>query len=832
MPEPLMLWQLPPDSAVPDWFLQAVRAVVGANFAADTEPHTQPRLSYAAQLLWQRGIARDTQNIEEARSPLAGFLNPEQYQPTSPFAFGDEMEWAIARLMQARENQEKVAIWGDFDADGVTATAVLWEGLGQFFPAEHLTYHIPDRLHESHGLAIAGLDHLSEQGVSLIVTCDTGSTNLLEIHHANTLGIDVIITDHHTLLAERPPVVAMVNPRSLPPEHPLAHLSGVAVAYKLVEALYERLPDVPQRSLSSLLDLVAIGLIADLVELQGDCRYLAQIGIDQLQRNQRENPPPRPGIARLLDLCKRTGDRPTDISFGIGPRINAISRIHGDAHFAVELLTSTDPQRCRELAEQTELANSRRKALQRDVADQVRSRLVNFDLSTTSVIVLADPQWPVGILGLVAGQIAQEYGKPTILLNADDRNSSIPNPGVSNSSDTNADEASAHVPLARGSARSVQRIDLYQLMQSQSHLLTSFGGHPYAAGLSLPVANLPLFTAAINRQLRQQVGDDLLTGVPVQADLVVTVADLGKALFRELKLLEPYGMGNPVPQLLIQNCWFTEARHKNIYDLRGKKLRYIKTNFLLWDESTNRGFPGIWWEHYRDELPDGRCDAIATLDFNAYHKEYELRLIAVRSRQQGDLVAAPDPVDWVEDWRTFALDAANLDAANLDAANHSSHSEILSLTICPRSWDDLRVWGRRARTEGKRLAIAYSSPPLVDPMTLWQRLVGIAKYLSRTGTTATRQQWLDQLGIGDRTLQVGFQSLAQLGFTITTTSDGFQVTYTPQPSFTAQVEQTIMASFLHAVQEEQFRRRYFVNVPFQTITTMLNVELSQIESCS
>ncbi|HEY9648937.1 MAG TPA: DHH family phosphoesterase, partial [Chroococcidiopsis sp.] len=279
----------------PDWFLDIVR-----RFSNGLDGR------YTAQLLWQRDI--------RAADRLPGFLDPNQYEPTPATAFGAEMEWAVTRLQQARDRAEKVAIWGDFDADGITATAVLWEGLGQFFAHEQqLVYFIPNRLTESHGLAIAGLEKLAAEGCRLIVTCDTGSTNPSEIDYAHQLGLEVIVTDHHTLPDQRPPVVAIINPRYLPPDHPLAHLSGVAVAYKLVEALYSALPTVPSQPLESLLDLVAIGLIADLVELKGDCRYLAQRGIERLQQTS------RPGIMRLLELCKRSGDRPTDISFGVGP---------------------------------------------------------------------------------------------------------------------------------------------------------------------------------------------------------------------------------------------------------------------------------------------------------------------------------------------------------------------------------------------------------------------------------------------------------------------------------------------------------------------------------
>ncbi|HEY9749054.1 MAG TPA: DHH family phosphoesterase, partial [Allocoleopsis sp.] len=677
---------------------------------------------------------------------------------------------------------------------------------------------------ESHGLSRSGLDRLVEQDCRLVVTCDTGSTNLVEIEYAQSLGMDVIVTDHHTLPVERPPVTAIINPRYLPSTHPLAHLSGVAVAYKLVEALYQTWPEVPEQPLAHLLDLVAIGLIADLVQLTGDCRYLAQQGIEQLQQHLINHEagvkPARPGIARLLELCKKTGDRPTDISFGLGPRINAVSRIQGDAHFCVELLTSQDEQRCRQLAEETELANIRRKALQREVTEQVKDRLAQLDLSTTSVIVLVDTQWPVGILGLVAGQIAQEYGRSTILLNADGPEAML------SPSDTTAPLPSEAVSLARGSARSVNQIDLYQLVQEQAHLLHSFGGHPFAAGLSLPVANIPLFIEAINRQLRQQTYGATATASVNPADLVVTVAELGKTLFRELKLLEPCGMGNPVPKLLIQNCWFERAWHRNIQDWQGRKVQYIKTEFVLRDDSTAIGFPGVWWGHYKEEMPSGRCDVLVELDFNTYENRqrgqkphYEVRLLEVLAASEVvSLRQIPQAVDWLLDWREAPK-------------TPTAEAEVLRITQCPASWGELQAWFRRAIQEGQRLAIAYPPPNRVAPSQIWQQLIGIAKYLSRTGRSATRNQLHEKLEIGDRSLQLGFQALNLLGFTVTHTEQGFQVEYQTRSGSTATELQLTEAvqQFLKVVQEEQFRRQYFYRVPLSTLQAIAQQTILQTQ---
>ncbi|MGC1219050.1 MAG: single-stranded-DNA-specific exonuclease RecJ [Phormidesmis sp.] len=847
----LVDWQLIPVPELPDGWVNTVAEITGL-----------PNPIRGAQLLWMRGI--------QSAAALRGFLQATAYCPASPFEFGEEIQWAVDRLMVARDRTEKVAIWGDFDADGITATAVLWDGLRQFFTGEgQLTYFIPNRLKESHGLSVMGIDQLAAQGVQLIVTCDTGSTNPDEVEHAQSLGIDMIVTDHHTLPKTRPAVVAIVNPRALPSDHAMASLSGVAVAYKLVEALYEKLPTVPSRPLHELVDLVAIGLIADLVELKGDCRYLAQTGIEQLQTQLTTEPPIRPGVAQLLKLCRRAGDRPTDISFGIGPRINAVSRIYGDASFCVELLTSDNPERCQELAGKAELANARRKALQNDVFQQVSEQLAHRDLSTTGVIVLCDSQWPVGVLGLVAGQVAQQHGKPTILLTQDAPEASL----------NSANPASASPLLARGSARSVNQVDLYDLVHSQAHLLTGFGGHPFAAGLSLPVENLPLFQAAINQQYRQKVGSQM-SAPTLKADLTVTVAELGKALFQELKLLEPCGMGNPVPKLLIKNCWFENVWHQKLKDRLGSKVGYIKATFQLCDESGDEGgsgrrlasqsarCPGLWWGHYKDDLPPGRWDAIAELDFNSHPKSrrYEVRLIDIRpAATQSDLVqsaaaqsaTARSMADdhWLLD-RRYAAGAASPLTPFLELPSEPSLKPLppepslepieavtdLVVDDCPTQWKVLRLWQHQSYQKRQPVALAYPSPDVVNPVDVWTQLLGLAKYLARAQQAVSRERLAEKLEVSDRTLEIGLSALSEAGFTVDISAIDLRFRYgsatdsSPDSSSATDASEPKNASggpsnrpldhalshFLAAVQEDSFRRQYFYQAPVSTLQSVVS----------
>lgn len=825
-------WILKPQIEPPSWFLQQVQRYVQASSGRN-----------AAKILWQRGI--------QDAATLAEFIHPQEFKPSSPFEFGWEMQWAVERILHAAESGEKVAIWGDFDADGITSTSVLWDGLGQFFPQSNsdsltrgklgggrLVYYIPDRLTESHGLNIPGIDRLGELDINLIVTCDTGSTNLAEINYANQLGIDTIVTDHHTLLEERPPVVAIINPRSLPADHAMADLSGVAVAYKLIEALYLTEPNIPQKPLEELLDLVAIGLIADLVALKGDCRYLAQVGLKHLEAEFKQNPSQwrRPGVGRLLELCKKTGDRPTDISFGIGPRINAVSRIYGDASFCVELLTSRDRQHCEKLARETELANTRRQELQKNVLDGAKKKLEQIDLSTTSAIVLEDPQWPVGVLGLVAGQIAQEYGRPTILLTTDAPQTA---------------PQTAPKTMARGSARSVNQIDLYQLVKSQEHLLDRFGGHPFAAGLSLPVENIPLFTEAINRELRQKLGEFSHLGLStVEADIICVVAELGQDLFRELKLLEPCGMGNPSPQILIQNCWFEKVWHSNIRDASGRKIKYIKTEFKIKDDSSESGFEGIWWGHYKEEIPQDknnpenrRCDAVVELDYNTYKQRYEVRLIAVRevreNSQDNSLVKGGQ--------RLQILDYRNSAEKDRDAiASDLSNSSVIPIDKCPTSWEELEQELKSAldahknqrnpeQTTSSELPVVildYHVPNSESPLEVLQELVGIAKYLSQTGETVSHQQLRQKLRLSDRTLSLGLKTLASLGFEIIQNPvnsglpDSLKVGSYPNQEGAIALNNPTINHFLLALEEEQFYRQYFSHVPLATLQEAIDRILS------
>jgi single-stranded-DNA-specific exonuclease len=759
-------WLAPTPIELPDWLLSTVRQFLAASSDQNQGLHV-------AQLLWRRGL--------QTPHTLLSFLDAQHYQSTPALAFGPELKQAVTRLQQAQHNQEKVTILGDSDPDGFTATAVLWDGLSELFqPHQQLTYRIHQRWQD--GSELADLDH------QLLIVCNLSCVNGTGWPWVQTRGSDVILIDVHRLLYERPPVAALLNPHTLPPDHPFSTLPAVALAYKLLEALYDALPQVSQRPLTRLLDLVALGLLADRVQLTGEGRYLAQRGIAVLQQNQDPIDPPRPGVAKLLQWCRRSGDRPTDISFGLAPRIRTFSQLQAEAQSCVELLTSQDEERCDQLAREAELANARRKALQRTVAQQVRERLDALDLSTTAAIVLADDQWPPGILGFVAAQIAQEYDRPTLLLT------------MNSAASGNA------VPLAYGVARSAQPLNFYELLQPLAHLLHQLEGQAQAIDLSLPAENLPLLTDALNQQLRLQPPEPQLNRT---ADLEVTVADLGQSLFQELKLLEPCGLGNPVPRLLIRNGWFVSAWHRKIQDLTGRKLEYLKTEFELRDQSCTTGFPGVWWGHYKDELPPGRCDVIVELDFNSYEdtrqsRRYEIRLIAVRPHQvnaQETESTAIQIVDQRTHIRTHKEDMLP------DPA--------LVIHQCPSSWAEFQHWCQQADQTQHPLVLAYALPEQPAPMHCWQRFLELAQSLSQTGQLATANHLQQTLHLGSQSLELGWQALSALGFCIAVQPQGWQITGQAQP--TTLEAHAAIAAFLQAIQEEQFMQQYFVQAPLSVL---------------
>lgn len=478
---------------------------VPADFAAAIGGHP-----LVARILVQRGIAE----LEAARA----FLDPEAYTPAPPEALPGMIP-ACQRIERAIRQGETICVWGDFDVDGQTATTLLVEALRGL--GAKVIYHIPVRAKESHGVNVEVLAALldgAEAGgnaVRLLLTCDTGITAHEAVEAAKQRGLDVIITDHHTLPDALPGADAILNPRLLPEGHALSGLPGVGVAYKLVEALYQQAGRAEETK--KFLDLVALGIVADIAMQTGDTRYLLQRGLPVLRQTQRT------GLLLLFELAGLQPAFLTEehIGFVLGPRLNALGRLD-DANPIVEFLTTADTGRARVLATHLEGLNARRRLLTAQVLRGAQEQIEkDSSLLEQAALVLSHPEWPGGVVGIVASELVERYNRPTILLTAP--------PGQP----------------ARGSARSIEGVNITEAIASQKALLHGYGGHPMAAGLSLDPANLPAFRRGLSRYVEKALGGKAPPQPTLAIDGQVTLADLTLDLVADLERLAPFGAGNP-----------------------------------------------------------------------------------------------------------------------------------------------------------------------------------------------------------------------------------------------------------------------------------------------
>lgn len=465
-----------------------------------------------AILLTGRGITTP----DQARR----FLHPDPARLRDPFSLKD-MDRAVQRITSAIRNREKILIFGDFDADGITATAILYEFLSH--TGAEVTWYIPHRTREGYSLKPDHIRMAADQLVDLIITVDCGSDN----HDAVTAGrredIDVIITDHHNITPPFPEALAIVNPKRPDCRAGLSHLAGVGVAFYLVIALRRFLRDQgfwqnrPEPNLIRLCDLVAIGTMADMVPLVDENRILAHTGI-RIGRQGK-----RPGIKALakvsrVDFKHLDSD---DISFRLAPRINAAGRM-AHARICVDLLTCNDFHRAEETASLLDQLNLKRQQTEKAISDEIESRLEkDADLLNRPAIILADPRWNPGVLGIVASKSARRHFKPVILI-------------------------STGASPATGSCRSVPPLNIHQLLERCRDDLIKFGGHAMAAGITVDADKIPSFSDAL-----YTAAAEALEQTPVEKEIVLdamlTPRDITQELIMELDQLRPYGNGNPEP---------------------------------------------------------------------------------------------------------------------------------------------------------------------------------------------------------------------------------------------------------------------------------------------
>ena len=527
-----------------------------------------------AQTLVRRGIS----NIDSARA----FLHPDSI-PSTPFP---KIEKAVEYIILATRTGKSICVWGDFDVDGQTSTTLLVQTLQAI--GTDVTYYIPIRGKESHGVHIESLKPIIDNGAKLIVTCDTGVTAHEAIDYANSRGVDVIVTDHHDLGESLPNAIAIINPKLLSGDHPLANLAGVGVAYKLAEAL---LIENQKSEIENLLDLVALGLIADVALLKGETRSLAQKGIKALQNTNRL------GLKVMAELAGANLETLTEetIGFTFAPRLNALGRL-SDANPAVELLLTQDSSRARVLAAQIEGLNTQRRLLTSQVYEAAEAQLRdNPSLLTEPAIVLSHHDWPGGVVGIVANKLVDRYHKPAILL-------------------TESDDG-----ILRGSARSVEGLHITKAITANKDLLFGFGGHPMAAGMSLSAGRLTEFRRGLGKAIEKQLGQTVREEATLQIDEWLGLNEINLELATSLESLAPFGAGNPELTLATR-----DVRLKSVSTI-GKTKEHRRLNV----EDKNGNTQSIlWWNGADEELPEegSRFDIAYSLRASSYRGQKQVTL--------------------------------------------------------------------------------------------------------------------------------------------------------------------------------------------------------------
>jgi single-stranded-DNA-specific exonuclease len=486
-----------------------------------------------AQLLYNRGVKLEG---------IDPFLSVDRRLEGNPFLLPD-MSQAVSRVYKAVLNREKITVYGDFDVDGVTAIVVLAEGLSRL--GAEVTPYIPDRINEGHGLKVAALEKLHAQGINLIITVDCGVTDIKEAKRAQDMGMDMIITDHHIPLKSLPRAVAVVDPKRKDSGYPFPDLAGAGVAFKLLQALFHK--DSREKWVAKLLDLVVLATVTDLVALLGENRYLVKEGLKELNNSSRVG---------IQEMVKSAGLKlgeldAADISWVLGPRLNAAGRMN-DASTSYQLLTTRSPEEARLLALELEGKNTERQKLTNEVLNRVKGKLAAR--SHLPLLMEGDESYSVGVIGLVASKLVDEFYKPAVVVNVGPES-------------------------CQGSCRSIAEFDVVSALAECHDLLTAFGGHPLAAGFTVPRRNL----AHLEQKLVSLAADrlshlELRPELAIDAELPLSA--FGGEAFGLVQRLSPFGHGNPQPTFLTRQVDVIECRN---FGNQGEWLRLkLRQGNVIW----------------------------------------------------------------------------------------------------------------------------------------------------------------------------------------------------------------------------------------------------------
>lgn len=531
-------------------------------------------------LLAKALIRRGIDSPKKAKS----FLDPHLAKLSNPFELPD-MAKAVELVEAAIRSGQTIGIWGDFDVDGQTSTALLTSAIHSL--GGRSIYHIPVRKNESHGVNLIALDQMIKKGSRLILTCDTGITAFDATTHAQELGIPFIITDHHSMPEILPAASAVINPGRLnQPFHPLAKLCGVGVAYQLAAALFQRF-NLEEIS-TDLQDLVAIGTIADLASITGDNRTLTQLGLMAIRKT------PRPFIQAMFELTETIIEQVNEehISFTLAPRLNALGRL-GDANPAVPFILSDNLDEARKFTLELEKINTQRRLLSDQVFHAARAQIDRDpSLLHDPVIFLGNPAWPAGVIGIVASRLVSIYQRPVFLY--------AQQPGHP----------------ARGSARSIEGVNITEALALHADLLDSFGGHPMAAGFSCAPENLPVLRGKLNYSIEK-----ILVNQPpsrmLEIEGFVTLDQVNLELAESLEELAPFGPDNPAPVLVSRNIVI-----KSNVPI-GKNKEHLQ---LLVEDSLGETHRVIWWQGAGNPLPDERVDLAFSVRLNNFRGDRSVQL--------------------------------------------------------------------------------------------------------------------------------------------------------------------------------------------------------------
>ncbi len=458
-----------------------------------------------ASLLIRRGITTESAAKRFFRPQLADLINP--------FLMKD-MDAAVDRLNDAMGHKERILVYGDYDVDGCTAVALVYKFLRQFY--SNIDYYIPDRYDEGYGVSKKGIDFAKETGVKLIIILDCGIKAIEEITYAKEQGIDFIICDHHVPDEEMPPAVAILNPKRPDDTYPFKNLCGCGVGFKFMQA-FAKNNNIPFSRLVPLLDFCAVSIAADLVPVVDENRILAFHGLKQLNQN------PSLGLKAIIDICGLNGRELSisDIIFKIGPRINASGRMENGKK-SVDLLVEREYSLAFDQAKHIDEYNEQRKDVDRQMTEEANQIVARLESQKhQSSIVLYDEHWKKGVIGIVASRLTEIYFRPTVVLTRDEN-------------------------LATGSARSVAGFDVYAAIKSCRDLLLNFGGHTYAAGLTMKWADVKEFRERFQAYVEQHIEPEQREAI-LDIDAVIDFKDITKKLHTDLKRFAPFGPGNPKP---------------------------------------------------------------------------------------------------------------------------------------------------------------------------------------------------------------------------------------------------------------------------------------------